>query len=166
MDKVIASKATIKQLKAAQENDEAVIIDHVRPQQETYARDGNFSKSLLVGGTDEKRNLTYVTSDKFSIPKSKEIYDEMKSTIGQKKFDELFEMERTIQISEEMQKNTKFISDIIALAKKAGVSTADAFVVTDTLIAKPGMDEKQFSLPREKLVTLLTLIRQNKPALK
>jgi hypothetical protein len=164
VDLVVSHKAEISRLEAELATHEITIIDHVRPQQDTSARAGNYSKSFKVPGNVGA--LTYVTSDRFSAPKDAAIIEQLKQLIGMAKFDEWFEPKRTIKLKPEAQADQTFIQKLVKVVADAGMNLGDAFEVTDTLVTKEGLDEKQFELSPAKLEEFRTLCRQAKPALK
>lgn len=163
VDTVIWAKAEIKSLEAQLAENETTIIDHVRPQQDKAAYAGNYSKSFLVEGN--KGNLTYTTSDKFSIPQDDDTQEAIKKLLG-KKFDEFFETKRTITLSKKVQEDDKLVDKIIAAIEKAGIPLQEVFEVTDVVVKKEGMDAKQYELPEPKLETFRLLVEQAKAALK
>lgn len=163
VDMVIAHKANIKQLKAEQDDYESIIINHVRPQQDAKAQDGEFSKSFSVQGNEG--NLTYTTADRFSVPQDEESLGELKKLLGNK-YDKLFKTERTITLKEKVQKDPQFIQKLAKIVTDAGMNLGEAFKITDTVVAKDNLDEKQYELTKEKLDIFRTLVRQNKPSLR
>jgi len=163
VDTFVNNKAQMKRLEAEQKDIEAEIITHVRKQQDKNAFDGNFSKSYLVEGNDS--NLTYVTSDRFSVPQEEETLTEVKKLVG-KKYDEFFEVDRNIKMKKGVVENTKLLDKIATACEKAGLNLGEIFDVGDKVLAKKGLDEKQYTLSPKKLDMWRALIRQNKPALK
>jgi hypothetical protein len=163
VDLVVSHKAEISRLEAELATHEVTIIDHVRPQQDTAARAGNYSKSFRVPGNTGA--LTYVTSDRFSAPKNA-VIEQLKQLIGMAKFDEWFEPKRTIKLKPEATTDQTFIQKLVKVTADAGMALGDAFEVTDTWATKEGLDEKQFELSPAKLEEFRTLCRQAKPALK
>ena len=161
VDKVISIKASIKDLEADKLTTEAVIISHVRPQQDEEARTGNFSKSFDVSGN--KGNLVYTTSDKFSVPQEDDDINEIKNLL-KNKFEDFFEKERTVSLRPEVLKDDKLVNKIVSVLSKAGI--ADIFAVVDKYKSKKGLDEKQYNLDENDLDEFRTLVKQNKPALK
>lgn len=164
VDKVISTKASIVKLEHDLAEAEATIIEHVRPQQDDAARRGNFSKSFAVEGVDG--NLTYTTSDKFSITKDPIEQDHIKDLCGAKWFAERFKVARNVTLTPAVQANTELLNKIVKAVTDAGITMAEAFIVTDTLVALPDLDLHQFDLPEAKLEEFRTLVKQNKPALK
>jgi hypothetical protein len=164
VDLVVSHKAEICRLEAELATHEVNIIDHVRPQQDEAARAGNYSKSFRVPGNTGA--LTYVTSDRFSAPKDTAIIEQLKQLIGMTRFEEWFETKRTIKLKPDAQADQTFIQKLVKVVSDAGMNLGDAFEVTDALVTKDGLDEKQFELPPTKLEEFRTLCRQAKPALK
>lgn len=164
VDQIINEKAEIDTLKASLATHEEALINHVYPQQKKAAREGKYSKSFLVEG--KKGNLTYTTSDAFSIAKEEAVHNSLKQLLGADKFAELFEYKRTITLKEAVQSDAAFIQKLGKAVAAAGMTLGDAFEVTDILVAKDGLDVKQFQLPDEKLDVLRTLAKQKKAALK
>lgn len=164
VDKLVSTKATLTSLEAEKADLEEKIINHVRPQQDDNARKGDFSKSYLVEGNSS--NVTYVTSDRFSVPKTEEELDALKRLLGQDRFNAWFEKKRTIKLKESASTNQTFITALRSALDTAGLSFADSFEVTDITVAKSDLDMKQYELGENVLEQFRTLCRQNKPALK
>jgi hypothetical protein len=164
VDTVINAKAAIAKLEFEKDEAEASIIGHVRPQQDKAAYAGNFSKSFAVEGN--VGNVTYTTSDKFSVPKESEVQDAIRKCIGDKKFDEDFVVVRTITIKPAVTDDETKINKLIAALTKAGIDIGESFSVVDVLKARPDLDRKQYELTPKQLEEFRTLVRQNKPALK
>jgi len=163
VDQVIAIKAKMKALKAEQEGHEITIIDHVFPQQEKHAREGNYSKSFTVKGDDG--TVTYTTQDKFSVPKDEAVHEEIEKLLG-KAFNDYFRMFRTVKFTEDAMQDAKLVNALVAVAQEHGYDVPDVFQITDELATVKGMDEKQFELPKAKLAALRTLIKQYKATIK
>ena len=163
VDKFVDNKAAIKRLEAEQKDVETEIIAHVRAQQDAKAYDGQFSKSFLVPGNSSE--VTYVTSDRFSVPQEEETLAELKKLMG-KKYDEFFDVKRTITMKKGVVDNEKLLDKIASACEKAGMSIGEIFDVGDKVIAKDDLDRKQYDLPKTKLEMWRALVRQNKPALK
>ena len=164
VDVVIKSKAAIKAIEQQLAEAETTVIAHVRPQQDKLARSGNYSKSFAVQGVSGE--ITYVTSDRFSVPKEPEAQEQIKTLLGKDKFEEYFETVRTISLKPSVQENGEFIQKLAKVVADAGMNLVDAFDVVDVLKAKPDLDRKQYDLPERKLDEFRTLVRQSKPALK
>jgi hypothetical protein len=164
VDTFVANKAQIKALEAAQAESEAIIIDHVRTQQDTQAFAGNFSKSFTVDGTTTA--VLYNTSDKFSVPQDEETLKEVKKITGTAKYAEFFGEKSTIGIKPAIIANDTIMNKIASACEKAGLDIGEIFESTVKVYAKDDLDEKQYSLPPEKLPLFRALVRQAKPALK
>jgi hypothetical protein len=163
VDAVINIKAKLKQLKAELDVTEQTIIDHVSPQQEIQARQGNYAKSFSVEGNTGA--LTYVTQDKFSIEKSEEVFDAIRQLLGGD-FDTYMAEKRTITLKPVVQDNAVLINKIVKAVTDAGIDIGDAFEVKDILVSQKGLDEKQYEMDANLLAEFKTLVRQYKPALK
>jgi len=163
VDLTIKNKAQVKLIEADTKRAELVIIEHVYPQQEVTAREGNYCKSFTVEGDDG--TLTYTTIDKFSVPKEQEVEDEIHKLLG-KDFDKYFRTLRTVKVSEDAMQDKKLVNDLVAVAQKHDYEVTDVFTITDELATRKGMDEDQFNLPKAKLAALRTLIKQYKASLK
>lgn len=165
VDTFLRIKASIK----AQEHDlaqvEEIIINYVRPQQEKDARNNRFSKSYRIPGT-QGSEITYTTSDKFSVPADKATQDRIKELVGEEAFSKMFTKVRTISLKPEVVENSEIINKIITACTSAGIDIAAIFTVVDTLKAADNLDQKQYELPEEKLREFKTLVRQAKPSLK
>ena len=164
VDLAIGNKAQIKLLDTEIKKAELVIIEHVFPQQEAAAREGNYCKSFTVGGNDG--TLTYTTIDKFSVPKEQEVEDEIRKLLGIKDFDKYFRILRTVKFTEDAMQDKKLINNMVAVASEHGYEVPDVFLIIDERTTRKGMDEKQFDLPKAKLAALRTLIKQYKASLK
>jgi hypothetical protein len=164
VDTVINAKAAIAKLEFEKDEAETLIIGHVRPQQDKAAWTGNFSKSFAVEGN--VGNVTYTTSDKFSVPKEPEVQEAIRKCTGDKKFDEDFIVVRTISVKPAITEDLDKINKLVAACTKAGIDIGEFFSVTDVLKARPDLDRKQYDLTPKQLEEFRTLVRQNKPALK
>jgi len=163
---VILKKAEIKKLQIELAEAEKIVIDHVAPQQEVQARDGNFAKSFTVMSTDEQlQPLTITWPDKFSVPKDEKIHAEIRKILA-KKFDEYIVKKRTVTFTPEAMKNNGLLKALITTVVEEGLEVPDVFKIVDELKTIKGMDEKQFELPVSKLALLKELITQTKPAIK
>jgi hypothetical protein len=163
VDQAITNKAQVKLLEAETKKAELVIIEHVYPQQEIAAREGNYCKSFTVEGNDG--TLTYTTIDKFSVPKEEDVEEEIRKLLG-KEFDNYFRTLRTVKFTEEAMQDKNLINDMVAVAQEHKYEVPDVFTIVDELTTKKGMDESQFKLPKAKLAALRTLIKQYKASLK
>ena len=164
VDTFVAAKAQIKALEAAQAESEAIIIDHVRVQQDNHAFAGDFSKSFTVEGTTTA--VLYNTSDRFSVPQDEETLKEVKKITGTVKYDEFFGERPSIGIKAAVISNDAIMNKIASACEKAGLPIGDIFESSVKIYAKDGLDEKQYTLPPEKLPLFRALVRQSKPALK
>jgi hypothetical protein len=164
VDSFVANKASIKALEARQIETETTIITHVKAQQDSQAFNGNFSKSFLVPGNNTE--VTYVTSDRFSVPQDEETLAGLKKLIGATKFNEFFGSKPSIVIKSTVIANDAIMNKIAAACEKAGLNIGEIFEATTKVFAKDDLDIKQYSLPKEKLPLFRTFVRQNKPALK
>jgi hypothetical protein len=142
---------------------ETTIIEHVRPQQDELAYCGSFTKSLTVAG--KTASVTYVTSDRFSVPQDEAAQSEIKKVTG-KKYDDFFEVKRTISMKDTALKDETTLNKVAAACEKAGLNLADIFDVGDKVLAKEDLDRKQYELTAKQLQTFRSLVRQSKPALK
>ena len=163
VDQVIKCKAGIAKLKAEQEEFEGTIIDHVRPQQDNDARDGNFSKTYLVEG--HEGNLSYNTADSFSVPQDEDSQEALRDMLGDK-YDTWFKTKRVISLKEGIEKNEKLIDQIFEVITKAGLDPSDVFNAVDTVVAADDLDRKQYDLNQERLEVFRSIVKQRKAALK
>lgn len=161
----IDNKAKMKTLEAAQAEIETAIIEHVRPQQDELGYCGSYVKSLVVPGTNDTQVLL-VTADKFSVPQKPEELAEITKVTGPKKYDEFFETKRTIKVLDNVTKDEDKLNTMAEAIKTAGLNIADFFEVCDKVFAKKDLDVKQYTLPKAKLATFRTLVKQAKPALR
>lgn len=174
IDEFVAIKATVKSGEADLKVLETEIIECLREQQDTLAYAGQFTKSLAANGLTETvaangltetARITYVTSDRFSVPQDEASLTELKKITGPA-FDNMFETKRVITMKKDALENETLLMKIATACEKAGMPLVEAFDVCDKVIAKSGLDEKQYSLPKDKLSIFRTLVKQNKPALK
>ena len=164
VDLIIARKAEIKRLEAELDDSSDKVRDHVFKQQAGHARKGNYSKTFDVKGN--VGNLTYVASDRWTLPKEAELQEALKKFLGDKRFDEWFEIRRTITLNEAVSGNSELISKIQKVLEAAGLSLADAYTVVDTLKTKKDLDENQFELDDKQLTQFRTICKQYKAGLK
>ena len=164
VDIVIKLKAKMKVDKATLTENEDMIIEHVREQQDELGFKGNHTKSMVVAGT--RGNLLYTTSDKFSISQDDEEKTALKKLVKAKLFEEFFETKRVITLKADIVKDDKKINAIVKACKDAGMVIADTFEVVDKLVAKKGLDTKMYKMNKKDLQVFRTLVKQNKPALK
>jgi hypothetical protein len=163
VDAFVANKAELARLEAENKDLESTIIGHVRPQQDDLGFNGSFTKSLVVAGKNS--SVTYVTSDRFSVPQDEAAVAEIKNVTG-KLFGDMFESKRTISMKDTAAKNEEVLNKVAAACERAGLDIGDIFDVGDKLVAKDALDEKQYQLKKDKLDQFRALVRQSKPALK
>ena len=163
VDLFVANKAELKRIEADMKDIESAIIEHVRPQQDEMAYCGSFTKSLTVAG--KVSSVLYSTSDRFSVPQDDDAQAGIKKLVG-KKFDDMFEVKRSIAMKESALKDESTLNKIAAACEKAGLNIGDLFDVADKIIAKDSLDEKQYLLKPAQLAEFRSLVRQSKPALK
>ena len=164
VDRFVSNKAELKRLEADQAMIESEIIDHVRPQQDEMAYCGSFTKSLDVPGVNNQ--IKFVTMDKFSVPQEEEAITELKKCVGETMFKNMFEKKRVITMKDAAIKNPTTLDKISAACEKAGLNIAEIFEVGDKLVAKDDLDVKQYELPKKKLDTFRSIVRQAKPSLR
>ena len=162
VDTLITTKAQIAALEANKAAAEERLNDVVSVDQEQDARKGNFSKSYYLHGTTDTK-ITYTKTDKFSAVDS-DIIPDLKTLIGDEKYDLWFEKKRNIKFL--AAENKDLMAKIMAAITAAGLSLAEVFEVTDTIVAKPGLDEKQFELSPVALAKFKVLVKQNKASFK
>ena len=165
IDEFVTIKSSIKSEEADLKVLETQIIECLREQQDKLAYTGQFTKSLLANGLTKTARVTYVTSDRFSIPQDEASLAEIKRIVGTA-YDNMFETKRVITMKKDALENETLLMKIATACEKAGMPLVEAFDVCDKVIAKSGLDEKQYSLPKDKLSIFRTLVKQNKPALK
>lgn len=165
--RLISTKAQIKQLELDKATLEQEVIAVVRPQQDTLAYSGNYTNALEVAGAGEGEKVLYITQDRFILPQEEEPLSELRKVCG-KVYDEFFEVKRIISVKESVVKETsgEKLNRLVEACKKAGIDIAEVFDVADKVVAKPGLDQKQYDLPAEKLASFRVYARQFKPALK
>jgi len=163
VDTFISNKAEIKRLTSEQKEVEDTILDHVRPQHDEMGFCGSYEKSMTVQG--HKSALTFVVSDKFSVPQTDAEIAALKKLTG-KKFEEFFSTSRNIAIKKEVLDDEKMLNKVAKACEAAGLSIGEIFDVGDRIVANEGLDEMQFELPKTKLDVFRTLVKQAKPALR
>jgi hypothetical protein len=164
VDVIIARKAEIKRLEADLDENSDKVRDHVFKQQAAHARKGEYAKTFDVKGNTG--NLTYVASDRWTLPKEAELQEALKKFLGDKRFDEWFEIRRTITLNEAVSENSDLVGKIQKVLETAGLSLADAYTVVDTLKTKKDLDEKQFELSDKELAQFRTICKQYSAGLK
>ncbi len=164
VDEFVIINTTIKSAEADKKVLETQIIDYLRQQQDKLAYAGQFTKSMSAAGLDEKSRVTFVTTDRFTIPQDDASLTEIKRVTGAA-YEDMFETKRTITMKEVLENET-LLNKIAAVCAKAGMVLSEVFEVGDKVVAKSGLDEKQYNLSSEKLDIFRTLVKQYKPALK
>jgi hypothetical protein len=162
VDKAIELKGKLKALEAEEAQAQEIIISHVKPQYRSSAKTGNFSKSFLVQGNTGA--VSFVATDRFSVPKDEESQAEIKTCVGKKRFEEWFETKRTVSLKEGVLSNDELVNKIVETLSEAGIE--DIFEVTDQLVAKDDLDRKQHELDDEAFETFSALVKQAKPSIK
>jgi len=163
VDSLINKKAELAKVKVEVDQLDSKIIDHVREQQETLARVGNYSKSFDVPGVTGR--LTYTTSDKFSTPKDPEEQASLKALLGER-FNDLFAMKRSISLKDSIQSDKTFLQKFAKALAAADIDLASTFDVVDVLVTKEDLDKNQYDLPPRDLEVFKTLVKQTKPSLR
>lgn len=163
VDLVLAHKQEISRLEAELADKQDVIARHVRPQSDQLGFDGNYTKSMTVEGNKGSILITY--TDKWNVPQEDTILKEIQKTTG-KLYAEFFPQRRSISMTEAALKDEATLNKVAEACKKAGLPIDGIFDVVDKVVACKGLDEKVYKLTPEKLATLRTLIKQNKPSLK
>jgi len=164
VDLIIQLKARIKADSAALGEKESGVIEAVRAQQDERAFAGEFSKSFEVAGNTG--SLTYVTSDRFSVPQGEEELSALRQLIGTEKYANLFKEKTTLSIRGPVLSNETLLDQILTACETAGLDLNNIFEKVVKVEATDSLDEKQYSLGVAKLPQFRTLVRQNKPALK
>ena len=165
VDAIIQLKARIKADEAALGDKESGVISHVRVQQDQHAFQGEFSKSFDVPGNTGA--LTYVTSDRFSVPQGEEELTALKQLIGDQKFTDLFIEKTTLSIKPAILADETKLEQFLTACEQAGIGDLNSiFERVVKVQGKEGLDEKQYTLGVDKLPLFRSLVRQNKPALK
>lgn len=164
VDDVLRLKAEINQKKSELDQQESIVIEHVRPQQDASAYAGNFSNSFYVEG--ETGAVLFSTADSFSVPKEETEQEALHTLIGDAKFEAWFKTKRTIALKEGVEQNGDLITKIQAAIEKAGLSMGDVFTVSDTLVACDDLIRKQYDLDESTLAEFRALCVPRKPSLK
>jgi hypothetical protein len=165
VDEFVIINTTIKSAEADKKVLETQIIDYLRQQQDKLAYAGQFTKSMSAAGLDEKSRVTFVTTDRFTIPQDDTSLIEIKRVTGAA-YEDMFETKRSITMKKEVLENETLLNKIAAVCDKAGMALSEVFEVGDKVVARSGLDEKQYNLSSEKLDIFRTLVKQYKPALK
>lgn len=164
VDAFIRVKAQIAALEAEQKDKASEIVAHVQPQQDKLARSGQYSKSFTVAGTQGE--VLYTATDRFSVPKDEAAQEALQKCVGDKFFEDHFEVRRTIKLRPEAAANAELMAKWQKAIVAAGLSFAEVFEVTDELAAKPDLDRAQYELSEPKLAEFRTLCRQYTPGIK
>jgi len=170
VDNAIILKQEIKakegQLKVAED----IVIGHVQPQQDSLARSGNFTKSLLVEGNDG--NVLYNTADQFSVTAMNKaeggaaVQEAVGNLIGQERYATWFKKKRTIALREDVVQDADKISKIVAAMAAAGLSIGEFFSVTDAVVHCEDLDRKVYDLDDQTLAEFRALVPPRKASLK
>jgi hypothetical protein len=165
IDTFVENKAKIAQLTGENKTLEEIVIEEVYEQQRTMAIDsGEYVKTFSVPG--KTATVTYVTTDRFSVPQDAEVLAEVKKLIGAQKFNAFFITRQTISLKENVVKDEDLLNKISDACEKAGLPIADIFDVTEKTFACDGLDEKQFQIPVEKLPEFRAMVKQTKASLR
>jgi hypothetical protein len=164
VDTIISLKAKIKQLEADLDKSSDLVRDFIFIQQAEHARKGNYAKTFDVQG--KVGALTYIASDRWTLPKEAEVIEALLKFLGPKRYEEWFQSIRVIKVKESLMENQELLNKIIKLIGDAGLSLGDAFDVTDTLKSKKDLDENQFDLSDKELAQFRTICKQYKAGLK
>jgi len=164
VDDLIKLKAEKAALDQTIKETEDTIVQAVRPQQIKLAQTCKYSKSFSVMGN--KGEVTYTTSDRFTVPKEGDAQTALKDFLGART-DEVLETKREIVLKKEAAENKALIAKIMTAIEKAGVTIGDVFEVTDTTVTTKDMDERQFQLFKpEELPKWWSFVSWWKPAIK
>lgn len=160
IDEIVAAKKAEKEAKALRETREAEVIDHVMPIYEQDAFDGNFHKSYYISG--ETETITFVTSDKFSAPKSEEI-SALQEALGDQ-FESVIQKEVDMRLKPEIFSNKALQKELMSLipAERFG----EFFVSETSWTITEGFDQKRFSLGKRIYDKVMGILKQAKPSLK
>ena len=179
VDEIISLKARIKADSAALGVKEGAVIDVVRAQQDEKASVGQYSKSFTVPGNTS--SLTYVTADRFSVPQFKpstepdavdangnpvptEELAALKALCAER-YTQLFEEKETLAIRPTILSDETQLDAILDACEAAGLDLNAIFERTVKVVAKDGLDEKQYQLG-DALPQFRTFARQSKPSLR
>jgi hypothetical protein len=163
VDKLVKAKATIKVAEADQQEAEELIIGHVKPQIDQLAYGGDFVKSLIVPG--ETASAMYTQSDRFSVPQDADGIGRVQELTGEL-FDEMFELKTVLTVKPDVISSEEKLGKLVKALEKAGIDATEYFDNVARLVAKDGLDQKQYKLPASKLEDFRRDVRPSKPALK
>ena len=104
IDEYVTIKTSIKSEEADLKVLETQIIECLREQQDKLAYSGQFTKSLLAEGLTQTARVTYVTSDRFTIPQDEASLAEIKRIVGAA-YDNMFETKRVISMNKDALEN-------------------------------------------------------------
>lgn len=164
VDSFIALKAEIKKLEAEMLEAATTIKEHARTHYVEMGFTNQFTKSLDVPGSGDAK-LVCTHTDRFSVPQDAETLDILKKLIG-KKYDEFFETKESISIRNEVLKNEKLLDKVATACEKAGLEIATIFERSEKVSALKDLDQKQFTLDRNKFDQFATLVKQADAGLK
>jgi hypothetical protein len=170
VDSVISIKAEIKRKESELATQEAVVIDHVQPQQDSQARAGNFTKSFYVEGVTGA--VLFSTADSFSTKGLNEkdtgeaLQETVSKLIGEDKYGAWFQTKRTISLLDSVVNDQDKIQKITGAMAKAGLEIADYFKVEDSIKHCDDLDQKVYDLDDATLAEFRALVPPRKAALK
>jgi len=159
VDNVNSAKAELKAAKAKLAKNETVVIDHVRPIQDSNAFNHNHSKSYEVEGVEG--SVKYVTSNKFSVSGDDEA--NLTELLGADGFEKRFEKSESLSVKADIFKDDEKQSLLMELM---GDHFHEFFEYKSVLKVKTDFDKMQFELDEEKLADLRVFTQQAKAALK
>lgn len=140
-DEAVRKKIAFKQAETEFKMAERAVIEKAQPIYARLAREGNFSKSLNLAGS-ETAGVRVSFSDRFSaLPGSEKA--QLVELLGER-FDVLFTEERRLTLKPEKTDD----DSIRFLLDRLGPETfGDFFDVEVSVKPKPGLDREQFNLP-------------------
>jgi len=159
IDRYNVAKEKMNQGKAEMTNEEPVIIDHVKAEQDKEAYAGNFKKSYKIEGNKSK--ITFVTANKFSINPAD--VEEIKDILGDS-YDNLIEEKPNVTLKETVLQSAELQEKLISLV---GEHFAEFFETTVTVKVKEDFDKNIYNhVDKDTLDALRIFVKQNKPSLR
>jgi len=170
VDSVISIKAEINRKESELATQETIVVEHVQPQQDAKAREGNYSKSFYVEGNEGA--VLFNTADKFSVKGLNDaesgaaLQETVSKLIGEEKYNAWFQTKRSISLLESVILDQAKIEKITAAMAKAGLEISDYFKVEDTIVHCDDLDRKVYDLDDATLAEFRALVPPRKAALK
>jgi len=161
VDLYIDAKEREKIATAEKDASGQVIMDFVKPVQDTDGFKGAFRHSYGVPGTKPQNKVTFVSSNRFSL--SGEDADKIEEILG-KHFPEMIQKKFQVKLKEVVLSDEALQAELMELI---GEKFGDFFDTEVSLAVKEGFDQRVYTaVQAEALPDLRTFCRQYKPSLR